>query len=334
MKKLIHKPSLLIALLIVTASCSQIIDIDIPEHEPMWTFNGNICAGEIFYELENSNQNFRIFNYFISQTTIGDDIPNVLSLSKSIPISNRKSNHTFYDDGELFIFQGDNLVETPPSSVDNSFNPRPRYLSELDYEPEKTYRFKMIANDDTELSATQTIPKKVEPRNVRVNESSSETIVHFTIDDPLETNHYLFQCHEIHYYSSGNTSGYSHGQQEFNITSPNFFWYYEDFDFLEEGNQYQSTGVLSDADFNGQSHEIEMRINKNTHQQGMYQNKKIVIEISSMSFDMHRYFQSYAQTIFGFSPFSEPAILNFNVENGLGAVVAVTTTFLEIEIEL
>lgn len=323
--------SFFIVVIFISASCSQIIDIDIPEHEPVWTLSGNISAGEAFYEID-STQRLIIPNFFVSVNSINFDDINSLTLSKSIPISNRRNEPDFFDDGELLIFQGDNLVEAPTASVDNLFNSKPRYVSEHNYEPEMTYLFKMTTNDDTELTATQTIPKKVEPRNVRFNESNTEIIVNFTIDDaPRETNHYLFQCHEVFFSTSGGNSWFNYNKQEFNIASPNFFWYYEDFDFLDEGSPYRFTGVLSDVDFNGQSHEIEIRINKDVHSQGMSPNKKIIIEISSMSLEMHRYFQSYAQTIFGFSPFSEPAILNFNVENGLGAVVAATTTFLEIE---
>lgn len=328
MKYLKPKTTFLIALILISVSCSQIIDIDIPEHEPVWTFNGTVRAGDNFYERESPNSNERIFSYFNTQASSHDDVPKIFSLSKTIPVKNRNNVHTFYDDGVFVIFQGDNLVETPQTSDDIAFNIGPRYISEHEYEPGETYLFQMTTNDNTELRATQTMPKKVQPRDVQLSESSTEYIVRFIIDDPIETNHYLIQCYEVYYGSFGNSAT----SLEYNITSPNFFWYDDDFDFFEDGNPYRFTGVLSDVAFNGQAHEIEMRIKKNNFTEGMTNDKELVIEINSMSLDMHRYFQSYIQASIGFTPFSEPVVLNFNVDNGFGAVVAVTTTFLDIEI--
>ncbi|MCH8546032.1 MAG: DUF4249 domain-containing protein [Cryomorphaceae bacterium] len=335
MKRLYHRPLLYLASIFAMASCSQIIDVDIPEHEPLWTFSGNITAGEAYYGLPSGNDTLRIFNYFILGDPINLNEPHspggiktVFALSKTIALNNRNNNHTFFDDGEMLIFKEGDLVENPTVSNDMTFDETPRYVSELEYEPEATYLFQMSTNDDITLTATQTMPKKVEPRNIRVEESNTEFIVRFTIDDPSGVNHYLFQCYQIYNGSFGGTSD----QLEFNITNPNFFWYFEDFDFFEDSSPYRRTGVLPDIEFNGQSQEIEMRIRKNEHLEGISPNKKLLIEISSLSLAMHRYFQSYAQTSTGFTPFSEPVILNFNVENGLGAVVAVTTSFLEIEL--
>ena len=315
-------------MVILSSSCSQIIDIDIPEHEPVWTLNGNITAGDPYYVFSNEFDMTTISSYFnIHSSLLTGDVETTFSLSKTVALTSRNNQHTFYNDGEMLIFKGDDIVERPEPTDSSMQTQLYRYISKLEYEPGETYLFQMTTNDDTELSATQTMPEKVIPRNVSVDETLSEYIVTFTIDDPSDVNHYLFQSHIILH-----EFGILSAQLEFNVSSPDFFWYYEDFDFLEDGSPYRFTGVLSDNAFNGQSHQIEMRIRKDENLSGFGSNKKLIIEISSLSQEMHRFFQSFAQTSLGFTPFSEPAILNFNVENGFGAIVGVTTSFLEIDL--
>lgn len=307
----------LIATGLASTSCTTVIDLDTPEHEPMWTFSGNIVAGERSYEYPVNRSNIEISNFF----SHGNN-DNQFTLTKTIPATNRNLTQPFYDDGELLIFKDEDFIESA-AVFDDAY-----YLSTHEFQPEDTYLLEMTTIDGIVLSASQTIPRKVVARNVTFEESSTEYIVRFTFDDPQGINYYLFQTTMIHFYASGGLESYL----EFNIPSPDFFWYYENFEFGEDQNQYWRVVVLSDAAFDGQSHEVELRVRRDPNFESLEINKKLIVEINSMSLDMPRYIQTFSQGLSSFGPFSEPVILNFNVENGLAAIVATTTTFLEIDL--
>ncbi|MCC5917603.1 MAG: DUF4249 family protein [Cryomorphaceae bacterium] len=284
-------------------ACEQIIDLDLPEHEPKLVLNGFFIAHEEGVDTLPQNIKSSLF-----QTSFS------ISVSKGTTTSGEIR---YLTDANLEIHEN----QIPIAFMDSSNEGTPfgnKYFPDIEVEPGNTYS--AYANHpefDDEVFAGQTIPSFPVITDVSIRTSGSDKIITFTIDDPSEVNFYI-----IRLFTS--TYPFFQGSQYFvnlfSIVDADYIGLNEN-DGLEAGLRTATIGILRDNNFNGQKKTLEMRVPELFV--GMPDDETLfLLKITSATRDMNLYMRSYYQMIEGnFTPFSEPTIIHFNVENGYGSVL-------------
>jgi hypothetical protein len=300
---MIRSHTYLLLFISLLSGCSQIIEMDIPEHEPKLVLNGFIIADET----DSITENIAMSSY-----------ANHFTVSKSVSALS-KDFVEYYDDAEIEIYQNGNMVEVITEANDESgWGISYTYKPSIDFQPGNTYEIRAShSSKPDELSATQTLPAK--PHVYNVQKRPQDGIISFTFDDPPGPNQYLIRVYTVDPFSMNTIyfniidGGYTH------LSS------YEEFDF-EEGEQYERQGILVDDAFDGKSKTIEIR----TFQ---FENTGLnfIVEFISMTKDMERYLRSYYLKMgTEGNPFAEPTQIYFNVKgNGYGSVTGGTRVFFK-----
>ena len=295
------------------SGCSQIIEIDIPEHEPKLVLNGFIIAGD---------------DDTISQTYHFDSYTNVFTVSRSASAMERNDNVIYYEDAQVEIYENGNLVEVIPEATDESQGWGREtihyYIPGYIYQPGNTYEIRTSHHDKPdEIRAVQALPAKPQVYDISVRQQQQNEIISFTFDDPPGPNQYLIKV-----YAANQGSLF---QVFFNVIDGGYspLSFFEEFN-PEGGEQYTHQGIIVDDDFDGRSKTIEIR---HPEFDNMGQDLDFFVHFISITKDMQRYLRSYyLKVATEGNPFAEPTQIFFNVEgNGYGSVTGGTRTIFKAE---
>lgn len=293
----------------IIASCTQIIEIDIPAHEPQWVLNGFIIADE------NDVDEEKIINF-----------PNEFLVSRSQSIFER-NNIEPVDNARIFITDGNgNSIATSQAGSQGPYRPL------ANYQANQTYRVRSeMPNGDEGPSIQLKTPKKIDVTSSSIREGSRQSIISLSFNDPAdEENFYFIGLIQEYIDTLWNGDVFrDFGSVYFNILHPDFSSYYESDPFFP--NESTNKGVLSDRSFNGQSLSLEIRID-DSWWGGERNRGDYYVVLVSMGKDMHQFMLSFYENWYNdFGPFSEPSPFFFNVENGLGTVVSGTRSIIHIK---
>ena len=287
-----------LALILILHSCEMIVDIDLPEQEPVMVINAIIEA----------------------------DKPLIVNVSKSIGIFDTTKQYNI-ENAIVEIYENGNYKEKLNYTKDGN------YISNLVI-PKNGNKYKVIASAPgyQEVSAETDIPfNDVKVSNIIIKDSvnfnlnnivngiTTEASVSFTIHDPPETNYYNL---EMTYIDSSNQIEYS---IYISVSDSK----------LEILNNYENL-LFIDRSFNGKDIRIEVFFNSYYLNLPEYYSSGepppyILFNISTVSHEFYLYKKtSLEQSLSIDNPFAEPAPVYSNIKNGLGIFSGKNNNYFEI----
>jgi hypothetical protein len=287
----------------LSLACNQVIDVDLPPHEPRVVLNSFLIAGD--------SLNFNTGNLTIS-------FQNVIQLSQSVGafepnqnVLNQNSQVRILENGQL-IYQEGSSTGPPWARAYFSFG-------NVAIASGNTYEVQASIDDlPGPAIGRQTIPENAQILASEVVSSTGNQVrVRIRIQDPPGPNRYLIRVNEVGF-ASGNEQFYN--RIFFNCLDPSFapLDLFEDLDFDDfEIGAFQ--GLIKDETFDGQVRDFEFRLN--TWDPGM-DSVRYDFEWYSITADFEKYLRSYYRNVRSNSnPFAEPASIFMNVDNGYGTVL-------------
>jgi hypothetical protein len=284
-----------------TLACNQVIDVDLPPHEPRVVLNAFLIAGDTV-------------NQLIGSSTF----QNVVQLSQSVGafepnqnVLNQNAQVRILENGQL-AYQSNNSPG-PPWATSYFF------LENTLFQSGNTYEVQATVDDlPGPVIGRQTIPQNVQVLSSEVLPGSLNQVrVRIRIQDPPGPNRYLIRVNESAF-SSG-IGAYSN-RLFFNCLDPSFapLDLFEELDFDEfEIGAFQ--GLIKDDTFDGQVRDFEFRLY--TWNDGA-DSVSYEFEWYSITTDFEKYLRSYYRNVRSNSnPFAEPASVFMNTENGYGTVL-------------
>jgi hypothetical protein len=297
-------------LVLLSTSCEQVIDIDLPDYAEENVLNGMLIAGDSsfgnsFWYDHSAESGFR--------------------LSRSQPIQNR--NPINLDKNGRIIIEENGQGFEVISQTDNEGMYRPTNT----FTPGNTYdvRSEMSGGLEGPWKEEIFVPVKTDFTNVQVRETNRFYDIDLSFNDPEGENAYLIEIFQL-YIDPDFPSHAMPTSMFFNVLHPDFSSLSESDPF--EPDNYYLSGILRDHSFDGQNTTITIRIDKNNY--SPLNGYKIYLSWLSMSIDMSRFFTTFYLNPYGGNPggfLTEPVPFFFNVENGIGTVVTGTRSNVEIQ---
>jgi len=261
----------------------QVVEIDIPEHEPKIALSMEI------------NQGDEQLNTFVSRSSSINDIIETPIL----------------EDITINVFKNETML------TEMVFDSTTRaYLANVDPIPndEATYRIEVISPEFGTATAEQTMPSQVSISNLEYEEdgtidSYGERVneLSFMIDDPEA---------ERNYYSIKLFSFFKYIQDTSTLQIQNIYPY-----SLDPLLEYAQNGelILSDDSFNGTDHRVTLNIEKYYLEVQDKEELVLFVEFKNISRDNYLYKRTldiYWSSVD--NPFAEPVVVHNNIENGFG----------------
>lgn len=231
------------------ASCDDlqtVVEVDLPEHEPKLVVN--------------------------SINKVGEKWKAYVSVSKS-PLST--GNFVFLSDASVFIFDGNQLVDTLSYDTLTS-----RYESSSLVLQDSDYTLQVSHPLYETVSATLSPFEKIPIKSVGNIEVVSSEIVNlkFEIDDPIFNNYYMLDLKGI-YKSSADTSINQEYEKE-------KIYFYSDDPSLDQGEYSRNKLLFDDRLFNGTSKEFNLIIDSDFIQEL----DSIQLNFWSIDYSFYQYF--------------------------------------------
>ena len=280
-----NKPELFFFLALFFISCETVVDVDIPEKDPMIVVNAVLSENDTIE----------------------------VNLSKSIFIKEHPGDIAFINEATLAFFENGNFI-TNLTNIDENGN-----YSVQGFYPEagKSYRIEITSGEMTPVNATTTIPLPVPIINLdtlyqkKFDYGYEYLTLQFKLkfdDPPGEKNYYYLSTLATFVYED-EYEGYTESYQQ-----P---LYIDTDDPVLSSNMINYSGefAFTDDHFDGNSYSVIF----NTDAYMFYDTTEVAISLHSISKDLYYYFlSSFEQDRIGDDPFTELIHVNSNIENGLG----------------
>ena len=299
-------------------SCGEletVIDIDIPNHEPVLVLNGRL-----------------------------DTDTNVQVLVSSSVGAFDNSNPSMVNDADVILFENNIEVETLTLDTDNTYemylndgNWRTNTYIDMNYyvsnyipQQDKTYKIEVKHPNFNDINASTYIPDDILIYNLVIDSTSNNDKINFefSFDDEASVENYYsislkVSCSKVFEDEYGYVDEYNYGGRvEMNSNDPSFPT--NSFDALEGGYSFQGErAVFNDALFNGQEKRISVDVLTEEFKYSQCDTIKFIF--STFSNDSYRYYNSLSEQrvsgeldIFG----GEVVPVFTNINNGLGILLS------------
>jgi hypothetical protein len=300
-------------------ACEQVIDLELPPHEPSIVLNAYLIAGDTFPDIGSWNARNTFVSVSGSKATLTPG--NVQDITDaSVRLYADGSRVASVNRGVAFAENWDWTDPWDPNRVSDSV-----YHYPITHELQGGVTYKLEAEREgfknPVVWAEQTMPTKPVIENITRSGGNNSTTIEFDlVDSPTPGERYIIRL-MVQY---DNSSPYY--EEWFSCLNPNFssLSFMDEFDEIGEGLNETYQGIIRDDNMNGSRQRIALRVASWSSDQAT----SYAVEITSVTPDFERYLRSfYLNEIAGFNPFSEPSQVFYNVRNGYGVVLAGHRTF-------